>query len=127
MTDWKEFQEAMTLPLLPTNTFILIQKSDCNRVSEFFLPKPRYSLPNGTTGSRFHIRLGRQDQDTWACDCSSTIQVYHDQDSSCSNLGVSQSLQSLNSTEEKLAECCNDSSYQWYQSRDIVKGFKFSR
>lgn len=126
ITESREFQEAMTLPLSPTNTFILVQKSDSNRVSEFFLPKPRYALPTGTAGSRFHIQFCDQDQYDWDCDCGNAVRVYQDSDSSCSDLATSQSMTRQNSPEGRLA-WCEDSAYQWYQSRDVIKGFKFSR
>lgn len=126
MTESQEFQDAMTLPLMPTNTFVLVQKYDCNRVSEFFLPKPRFVLPTVVTGSCFHIRLGYRDRYALDCNCANTIRVYQDPDSSSLD-----SATSLNITEQTIPEehvaWFEDATYQWYQSRDIIKGFKLSR
>ncbi|XP_046433957.1 MAD2L1-binding protein-like [Neodiprion virginianus] len=126
ITESVDFQEAMALPLMPTNTFFLLQKRDCNKVSEFFLPKPRYAITNATAGSRLHLKLSHKSQEMRNCNCKNTVSVYRDRDASYSELAPSQNTDGHHST-EKIFEGGQDSIYQWYQSRDIIKGFKFSR
>ncbi|XP_046750878.1 MAD2L1-binding protein-like [Diprion similis] len=126
ITESGEFQEAMALPLMPTNTFFLLQKSDSNKVSEFFVPKPRYTVSNVTAGSRFHLKLSHKSQEMWNCNCKNTVSVYRDRDVSYLESAPSQNTAENGST-EKMFEGIQDSIYQWYQSRDIIKGFKFSR
>ncbi|XP_015117633.1 MAD2L1-binding protein [Diachasma alloeum] len=107
----QEFQEAMTVPLGPTNTFVLLQKSDSNPKSDFFLPKPHYS-PNSQTSS-FCIRLHHKEivED---CQCSSVVRPYYD---------------NPKDRPEEIAEEKQEivAPYLWYQSREVVKGFKYQR
>ncbi|XP_012254766.2 MAD2L1-binding protein-like [Athalia rosae] len=126
ITESADFQNAMTMPLGLTNTFILLQKNDCNSVSEFFLPKPRYTMPIGALGSRFHIKLNHQDQYTNNCSCDNLIKVYHDQDSSSSNLGAGRTIPEVEKVTTSI-EPSKTKAYQWFQSRAVIKGFKFSR
>ncbi|XP_043511903.1 MAD2L1-binding protein isoform X2 [Frieseomelitta varia] len=72
-----EFQAALSLPLSPTNTFVLIQKSDDNLVSEFFLPKPQY-IPSNQSSNYFVIKLQHNDQVRLNCNCMNLVKVYNE-------------------------------------------------
>ncbi|XP_018373104.1 PREDICTED: MAD2L1-binding protein isoform X1 [Trachymyrmex cornetzi] len=116
MFECDEFQKAMNAPLNMTNMFIMLKKSDSNSVSDFFLPKPQY-VPSVQTAGCFKIKLCQSDQVEIRCNCRTLIKVYHD---SCmtylENEDDVQYTQYNNSTQ---------SSYQWYQSKQVIKGFKF--
>ncbi|KAK0082264.1 hypothetical protein PV325_010764 [Microctonus aethiopoides] len=113
-----EFQEAMTAPLCPTNTFVLVQKSDSNPKSEFFLPKPQYTPPIQTT-TCISIKFYHNEDIPMACTCSSIVKVYNDNESNQNNdCNLSDKIDDFTKTKAP---------YLWYQSRAIVKGFKYSR
>lgn len=104
-----DFQDEMTLPLKPTNTFVLVQKKDPHKVSEFFVPKPQFKFSSNINS--FHIKLNCGDN-SQPCNCENLIKVF--QDSFLTNNSQSNDLRS-------------SVQYQWYQSREVFKGFKFLR
>lgn len=99
----------MTLPLKPTNTFVLVQKKDPHKISEFFVPKPQFKYSFNV--SSFHIKLNSNDNQI-SCNCENLIKVYQD------------SLSTNNSQSNDLR---SQVQYQWYQSKEVFKGFKFFR
>ncbi|CAL7949598.1 unnamed protein product [Xylocopa violacea] len=117
MLECSEFQDALTLPLNPTNTFVLIQKSDTNSMSEFFLPKPQY-VPPVKTSNCFVIKLQHNDQ--IKCNCADVVKVYNEV--SESNYNKSTDVEFINNLNVNAHV-----PYQWYQSREVIKGFKFLR
>ncbi|XP_017757615.1 PREDICTED: MAD2L1-binding protein [Eufriesea mexicana] len=120
MLECSEFQDALTLPLNPTNTFVLIHKSDSNSVSEFFLPKPQY-LPPIQTSNYFVIKLQHNDEIKINCNCINIVKVYNEVSESKTN--VDKDIEFLNNS----SICITQVPYQWYQSREVIKGFKFLR
>ena len=119
MIECDEFQNAMTLPLGPTNTFVLVQKSDTNLISEFFIPKPQYALP--VQVPCFRIRIDNCQGVQTNCLCPSAVNVLHD---SRSEYHIeSEDFNILN----EPSKCIPSAPYQWYQSREVIKGFKFLR
>lgn len=114
MLECDEFQEAMSIPSSITNTFVMLKKSDANSVSEFFLPKPQYTPPTQNV-NRFKIKLCQNNQADVQCNCRTLVKVYHD------------SYKTMNEDDVQCTQ--NDSpvhsSYRWYQSKQIIKGFKF--
>lgn len=111
----EEFQEAMSVPLGLTNTFVMLQKSDTNSISDFFLPKPQYMPPTQAT-TCFAIKLSHAAEMEMNCDCKNAIKVYHD-------LPHGKSEEDFDDEQPNR----NDCPYLWYQSREVIKGFKFSR
>lgn len=121
MLECSEFQDALTLPLNPTNTFVLIQKSDNNTVSDFFLPKPQY-IPPIHTSNYFIIKLQYNDQRKLNCNCIDIVKVYNE--ISESNIeSKNKDIEFLNNSRINTTHM----SYQWYQSKEVIKGFKFLR
>ncbi|XP_051173086.1 MAD2L1-binding protein-like [Leptopilina boulardi] len=115
IVDCDAFQEALNLPIGPTNTFVLVRKSDANQLSTFFIPKPQYSFP--LQSSSFHIRLDHSKDFQINCRCSSAIKVFHD--------SRKEFLLDLNLFDK--SNSCESTRYQWYQARKVIKGFKFFR
>ncbi|RLU21023.1 hypothetical protein DMN91_007639 [Ooceraea biroi] len=114
----EEFQEAMSAPLGVTNTFIMLKKSDRNSVSDYFLPKPQYTPPTETTRlDCFKIKLCHDNQVDIPCTCRTLIKIYHD---SCKT-------DSENETDVQCSQYngSTQSLYQWYQSKQVIRGFKF--
>ena len=120
MLECSEFQDALTSPLHPTNTFVLIQKSDSNAVSEFFLPKPQY-IPPIHTSNYFVIKLQHSDQVKVDCNCIDIVKVYNEVSDCNTNKG--RDIQLLNNSNGNNTH----SPYCWYQSKEVIKGFKFIR
>ncbi|XP_066599820.1 MAD2L1-binding protein-like isoform X3 [Prorops nasuta] len=77
MMECSDFQEAMSNPLGPTNTFILLSKNDSNNASEFFLPKPHYNLPPHAS-TRFRIVLKYNNEVNAQHDSSNLFRLYKD-------------------------------------------------
>ncbi|KAF7382448.1 hypothetical protein HZH68_015367 [Vespula germanica] len=120
MMECKEFQDAMTLPLGPTNTFFLLQKSDNNSLSNFFLPKPNY-IPSIQTSQSFRIKLLHNNQLDIDCNCTNLVKVYRE-------------LANTNFKDDSIMQCKEQSNeqivqapFRWYQSREVIKGFKYVR
>lgn len=122
MIDCEEFQEAMTMPIGPTNTFVLVRKSDVNPLSTFFIPKPQYTFPVQT--SHFHIQLDHNKDIQTSCTCSSAVKVFHDQKNEY--ITDNEKLNSFNKS-NSCESSTSSSSYQWYQARKVIKGFKYFR
>ncbi|XP_068981461.1 MAD2L1-binding protein [Bombus flavifrons] len=120
MLECPAFQDALTLPLHPTNTFVLIQKSDSNSVSEFFLPKPLY-VPSKQNSNYFVIKLQHKDQVKIDCNCINVVKVYNEV--SESNTNIDKDTEFLNNSNVSITH----GPYQWYQSKEVIKGFKFIR
>ncbi|XP_008549162.1 uncharacterized protein LOC103572360 [Microplitis demolitor] len=119
LVECPEFQEAMTVPLGLTNTFVLIQKSDTNNKSDYFLPKPQYNLP-AHSGSCFTVKLYHDDDFILDCKCLSLVRIYHDQ--------LENNVDSDDVEKIDRRDCIEaEASYFWYQSKEFVKGFKFLR
>jgi len=116
MFECDEFQKAMNTPLNMTNMFIMLKKSDNNSVSDFFLPKPQYVPPIQTVGC-FKIKLCQSDQVKMQCNCRTLVKVYHD---SCKTY-----LENEDDVQYTQYNNSTQSSYRWYQSKQIIKGFKF--
>ncbi|XP_024889839.1 MAD2L1-binding protein [Temnothorax curvispinosus] len=117
MLECDEFQEAMNVPLNMTNMFVMLRKNDSNSVSDFFLPKPQY-VPPMQTASCFRIKLCQSDQADMRCNCRTLVKVYHD---SCKTY-----LENEDDVQYTQYNSATQSSYRWYQSKQIIKGFKFS-
>ncbi|KZC06209.1 PREDICTED: MAD2L1-binding protein [Dufourea novaeangliae] len=120
MIGCSEFQDAISLPLNPTNTFVLVQKSDRNSVSEFFLPKPQY-VPPIRSSNCFVIKFHHNNQVKIDCNCTDIVKVYNEVCESDSNKDGD--INVLNNSNEIIKNI----PYQWYQSREVIKGFKFIR
>ncbi|XP_017883013.1 MAD2L1-binding protein [Ceratina calcarata] len=120
MLECSEFQDALTSPLKPTNTFVLIQKSDNNSVSEYFLPKPQY-IPPIQISNYFVIKLQYNNAINEICNCMNLVRVYNDvpEPGDCKRKDV-EFLQKSDTGTRSV-------SYQWYQSREVIKGFQFLR
>jgi len=116
MLECDKFQKAMNVPLNMTNMFVMLRKSDSNLVSDFFLPKPQYVPPIQTTNC-FRIKLCQSDQINMQCNCRTLIKVYRD---SCKAY-----LENEDDVQYTQYNSSTQSSYQWYQSKQIIKGFKF--
>ena len=107
----------MTTPLGPTNTFVLVQKKDPHKISEFFIPKPQFNLSSNNTTS-FHIRLRYSEDNLLICNCQNLVKVY--QDSSNGHCKKDNCIIEMSNYKSTV-------SYQWYQSKEVFKGFKFLR
>lgn len=114
-----EFQDSMTLPLGPTNTFILLQKSDNNSISNFFLPKPHY-VPSIQTSQSFRIKFLYNSQLDIDCNCTNLIKVYRDLGNPCKD---NSTMQCEKQSNEEIVQA----PFRWYQSREVIKGFKYVR
>lgn len=99
-----------------TNMFIMLKKNDGNSVSDFFLPKPQY-VPPIQTASCFRIKLCQSDQVDTQCNCESLVAVYHD--------SYKIQLENEDNVQYTQHNSSTHSLYQWYQSKQIIKGFKF--
>ena len=119
MIESEDFQNAMTLPLGPTNTFVLLQKSDTNQISEFFIPKPQYTLP--AQASCFRIRFEHSEDIQLNCYCPGLVDIFYD---SRNEYHIENNY---STTFNELNYSKPSESYQWYQSREVIKGFKFIR
>ncbi|XP_029179205.1 MAD2L1-binding protein [Nylanderia fulva] len=117
LLECSEFQEAMGTPLNMTNVFVMLKKNDDNSVSDFFLPKPQYKLPV-QTATCFRIKLCQSDQVNVQCNCASLVQIYHD-----SYMQLEKKLE--DNVQYTQYNSSTESLYRWYQSKQIVKGFKF--
>jgi len=111
-----EFQEAMNASSNMTNMFVMLRKSGSNSVSNFFLPKPEYVPPVQTTSS-FRIKLCHSDQVDMQCNCRTLVKVYQD---SCKTYAENE-----DNVQYTQYNSSTQSSYRWYQSKQIIKGFKF--
>lgn len=120
MLECSEFQDAITSPLNPTNTFVLVQKSDSHSISEFFLPKPQY-VPPIRTSNCFLIKLHHSDQIKMDCNCIDIVKVYNELTES--NINKDKDIQYLHNSNGNIINV----PYQWYQSREVFKGFKYVR
>lgn len=119
MLECDEFQEAMSTPSSITNTFIMLKKRDNNPVSDFFIPKPQYVLPTQST-SCFKIRLCQNDSVDTQCTCRTLVKVYHD---SCKIHAAEDNHEdNIQYIQRDISTQC---SYRWYQSKQIIKGFKY--
>lgn len=116
MLECNEFQEAMNIPLNMTNMFVMLRKSDSNSVSDFFLLKPQY-VPPMQMASCFRFKLCQSDQVDVQCNCRTLVKVYHD---SCET-----NLENEDDVQYTQYSSSTQSSYRWYQSKQIIKGFKF--
>ncbi|XP_053984505.1 MAD2L1-binding protein [Hylaeus volcanicus] len=120
MLECSEFQDAIASPLNPTNTFVLVQKSDSNSVSDFFLPKPQY-IPPIRNSNCFFIKFHHSEQIKIDCNCIDIVKVYNEL--SESNINKDRAIQCLNKSNGNIINV----PYQWYQSREVIKGFKYVR
>lgn len=121
MLECEEFQKAMDIPLNVTNMFVMLRKRDINPISEFFLLKPQYVPPTHNhiqNTSCFKIKLCQKDLLDMQCNCRTLVQVYDD---SCET--------HLENDDDDVQYSQYDSStrasYRWYQSKQIIKGYKF--
>ncbi|CAK9822632.1 hypothetical protein ANTRET_LOCUS1120 [Anthophora retusa] len=112
MLECSEFQDALNTPLYPTNTFVLVYKSDSNSMSEFFLPKPQY-VPS--KHKLFTLKLKHKDQVEVNCNCADIVKIYNDNSEMYVN---KEEIRYLNNS---------NIPYQWYQSKEVIKGFKYLR
>ncbi|XP_043272965.1 MAD2L1-binding protein [Venturia canescens] len=119
IVECEEFQEAMTVPLGVTNTFVLLQKSDSNPTSDFFLPKPQYIPPTQAT-TCFAIKFRQNSSEVVNCHCKNVIKIYHDFPQI-----IHENNDSHNDYNSKERQ--HNYPYLWYQSREVIKGFKFIR
>ncbi|XP_046835980.1 MAD2L1-binding protein-like [Vespa velutina] len=119
MMECTEFQDAMTLPLGPTNTFLLLQKSHNNSISNFFLPKPHY-IPSIQTSQTFRIKLLYNNQLDIDCNCRNLVKVYRELTNPCKN---DSTMQCEKQSNEQIVQA----PFLWYQSREVIKGFKYVR
>ncbi|XP_078034396.1 MAD2L1-binding protein [Augochlora pura] len=121
MLECSDFQDAISTPMSLTNTFVLIEKSDRNSVSEFFLPKPSYALPVKKVNC-FTFKLSNNNHINMDCNCIHVLKIYNDlpSDSNSKEDSNIEFLKNLNENIENMP-------FQWYQSREIIKGFKFVR
>ncbi|XP_024936093.1 MAD2L1-binding protein [Cephus cinctus] len=115
-----EFQEAISVPLAPTNTFVLLHKKDYNMVSQFFLPKPQYMLPE-RIANRLCIKLDHINEIPSDCNCTTLVKVHHD------SFNANYVEDSIKDSLDLSKHCTADIPYQWYQSKEVIKGFKFVR
>ena len=120
MLECEEFQNEMTLPMGLTNTFVLVHKQDSRKVSEFFLPKPHFTLLTQNTSS-FYIHLNYRENNQFQCNCRNLITVYNDSERHYEN-----DMNEAKPLKKDLRQDLNVP-YQWFQSKDIFKGFKFLR
>ncbi|OXU28257.1 hypothetical protein TSAR_001085 [Trichomalopsis sarcophagae] len=145
-----EFQEELSTPLFPTNTFVLVQKRDPKKTSEFFIPKPQFALPSRNMAC-LNIRLNYDENQTFNCECKRMrpdFPVYNDnfkvlrghcvymgQHMTWSNPfksrlreGEFRTRHSCTEDHSKMKKSLNNESnlpYLWYQSKEVLKGFKF--
>ncbi|XP_014478367.1 PREDICTED: MAD2L1-binding protein isoform X2 [Dinoponera quadriceps] len=117
MLECDEFQEAMNIPLSITNTFIMLKKRDSNPVSDFFVPKSQYALPTQTI--TFNIRLCQNNQVDIQCTCRTLVKVYHD------SYKIHTTKDNDEDNVQYIQRSSSPSSYRWYQSKQIIKGFKY--
>lgn len=120
MMECSEFQDAMTLPLGPTNMFLLLQKSDNNSISNFFLPKPQY-IPTIQTLSSFRIKLLHKNQLSIDCNCANLVQIYREIANPYNR------DESNEKFEEHSSEQIVQAPFRWYQSKEVIRGFKYVR
>lgn len=115
MCECEELQGALTMPLGLTNTFVMIQKSDPSEMSSFFLPKPDYRL--STTARKFRIKLVYNDEClSTKCECPNLVNILSD----------SANLDELELSPDDFERSDNfEDGYQWYQSKEVIKGFKY--
>ncbi|KAG7200120.1 hypothetical protein KM043_000562 [Ampulex compressa] len=118
MLQCTELQEELMLPLSPTNTFVLLQKTDSNSVSEFFLPKPQYT-PASPTSTCFRIKLQHNSQVIPQCNCVEIVKVYDE----VSDTAIAERKEVQTAESNAL----DQASYIWYQSKEVIKGFKYAR
>ncbi|XP_034942551.1 MAD2L1-binding protein [Chelonus insularis] len=120
LIECSDFQQAIATPLSVTNTFVLVKKSDSNPKSEFFLPKPQYYLP--VQISCFSIKLFYNEDDFNSdCTCSNIVKVYNDNQ-------LDKTSQTTINIDNSNVTCMETNvPYIWYQSKEVVKGFKFFR
>ncbi|XP_033339231.2 MAD2L1-binding protein [Megalopta genalis] len=121
MLECSDFQDAISSPMSLTNTFVLIEKSDGNSVSEFFLPKPHYTLPVKNANC-FTFKLHNNNHINMDCNCIHLVKIYNDL-SSESNSKKDSNREFLNNLNEDIENI----PYRWYQSKEVVTGFKFLR
>lgn len=101
---------------------MLIQKSDSNTISDFFLPKPQYIQTPVQTSNYFIIKLQYNDQRKLNCNCINIVKVYNEVPES--NIeSKNNDIEFLNNSRINTTHV----SYQWYQSKEVIKGFKFLR
>lgn len=105
-----DFQDEMTVPLKPTNTFVLVQKKDPHKISKFFVPKPQFKYSSNVTS--FHIKLNCSENNEFSCNCENLIKVYQD---------------SFSTNNSESIDLRSQVQFQWYQSKEVFKGFKFLR
>lgn len=117
MLECDEFQEAMSVPLSVTNTFIMLMKRESNPISDFFVLKPQYTLPMQT--SNFNIRLCQDNEVDTQCTCRTLVEVFHD---SCKIHTAEDNEDEVQCTQYNSS---TQSSYRWYQSNQVIKGFKY--
>lgn len=103
----------MSHPLGLTSTFVLLQKAD-RKTTEFFMPKPHFAVPSGPRVNSFTFKFKHVEETP--CECNSIIHIYNDfYDEKAANFVSSD----VSDTEELR--------YSWYQSRQVIKGFKYFR
>lgn len=116
-----EFQEAMALPLNPTNTFFLLKKSDSHELCEFFLPKPQYEPPSSNQ-TCFRIKFQSNENMIKSCNCMNLVRVYNEfKDEEIMDRSNVQLLKYKTNYQNTGIP------YTWYQSKEVLRGFKFSR
>ncbi|XP_031831303.1 MAD2L1-binding protein [Nomia melanderi] len=120
MSECSEFQDAISSPLTLTNTFVLLEKSDSNLISEFFLPKPYY-IPPIKNSKCFIIKLQHSNQIKMDCNCIDLVKIYNELSESDSK--KTEDINFLKNSNENITNV----PFQWYQSREVIKGFKFIR
>ncbi|XP_076656652.1 MAD2L1-binding protein [Halictus rubicundus] len=120
MLECSEFQDAISSPISLTNTFVLVRKSDRNLISEFFLLKPQYTAPVKNSKC-FIFKLHYNNHVNMDCNCFHIVKIYNELSESETN--KDKNIEFSNNTNENN----ENSSYQWYQSRELIKGFKFIR
>ncbi|XP_076284282.1 MAD2L1-binding protein [Lasioglossum baleicum] len=120
MLECSEFQDAISSPMSLTNTFVLVRKSDRNSMSEFFLPKPQYTAPVKNSKC-FIFKLHHNSHVNMECNCIHIVKIYNELAEIDNNKDKDKEF--LNNTNENIENI----PYQWYQSRELIKGFKFIR
>jgi hypothetical protein len=115
MLECTEFQDEMTIPLEHTNTFVLVHKKDPYQISRFFIPKTQFSL-SSLNANLFHIKLNYNENHELKCNCDNLIKVHHD--------SPKKTYREKNCNTENVD---TEVTYQWYQSKEVIKGFKFLR
>ncbi|XP_014218416.1 uncharacterized protein LOC106646799 [Copidosoma floridanum] len=123
-----EFQDEMALPLGLTNTFILLHKDDPRGISEFFVPKPQFSVPSHKT-TTFHIKLEYTVDILDDCKCGRRVPVCRDGvrkffTHQISYLFRNQDHDSEDVTKKNKFNSDLPLNLAWYQSKEVFKGFK---